>query len=485
MSQNDASAEREDPVDESTSEIPKEPPKKHVIPRKTLFFGACAVVALLLYALVNIQSVSGVYGLIKSILAPITIGCVVAYLCNPIMRFYEYIVFGKMKKGALHHGLSLLLTVITVFGIIAGVIALIVPQLINSINQLIANIPGYIPALKDFIDNILNAISSKLPDGVEIPNTDKLLSYLSKENITSVLETVRNLLSKVNAVDGIWNFVISVFTAVKNLFLGFFIAFYILASKEKRGAQIRKARAALLSDKQDRKFSEVVALVDKTFGSYVKGMLLDALTVGLLTFIILSIFRVSEYNLLIAAICAVTNVIPVFGPFIGAIPSALIVLISNPSKVILFIILILVIQQIDGNIIVPRIQGNNTGVSSLAVLIAIVVMGSLFGVMGLIVGVPVFAVVIELCKRALEDRLKKRGLPTDTVAYYASDSVGNAEEEVYYEHSHLRYRYDHSKLKKIIHLQQARRARRKRKRLEKKAQEAAEKEAQNPKDGTV
>ena len=195
---------------------------------------------------------------------------------------------------------------------------------------------------------------------------------------------------------------------------------------------------------------------------------------GIVTFILLSIFRVSDYNLLIAAICGVTNIIPVFGPFIGAIPSALIVLISNPSKLIVFILLILVIQQIDGNIIVPRIQGNNTGISSLAVLIAITVMGSLFGVMGMIIGVPIFAVIIELCKRALDERLKKRGRPTDTVAYYPSDAVGNAEEEVYYEHSHLRYLYDHSKLKAIIKLQKARHERRKRKRQAKKAAEKNE-----------
>lgn len=471
MSQNDTSTEREAPQasPEATAETPKrKEPKKPPLTKRTIFFGSCAVIAILLYTMVNLDSFSSIYKKAEQILAPITIGCIIAYLCNPIMRFFEYIVFGKMKKGALHRMLSLLLTMITVFGLVAGVIALIVPELINSINQLTKRLPSYAAGLRGFLENIIQELNEKLPEGVDIPSTDELLSFLKLDDIRSVLDKAGTFLSKVNAVDGIWKFLVSVFTAVKNLLLGLFIAFYILASKEKRSAQIRKARAALLTEKQDRKFTEVVTLVDKTFGSYVKGMLLDSLAVGIVTFILLSIFRVSDYNLLIAAICGVTNIIPVFGPFIGAIPSALIVLISNPSKLIVFILLILVIQQIDGNIIVPRIQGNNTGISSLAVLIAITVMGSLFGVMGMIIGVPIFAVIIELCKRALEERLKKRGRPTDTVAYYPSDAVGNAEEEVYYEHSHLRYLYDHSKLKAIIKLQKARHERRKRKRQAKK-----------------
>ena len=485
MSQNDTSAERDaatEQVNDTEQASPPAnetpPPKKRDVSKRTIFYGACAVTALVLYAIVNVNALSSVYKTVEQILAPITIGCVVAYLCNPIMRFYEYIVFGKMKKGATHRVLSLIMTVVTVFGLVAGVIALIIPELISSIQQLTYNFPAYMESLKAFFQNIIDSLNNTLPEGFNIPSTDELIVRLKLNDMEAVLNMAGSFLSKFNAVDGVWNFLVSVFTAVKNLLLGLFIAFYILASKEKRSAQIRKARAALLSDQQNRKFKEIVRLVDKTFGSYVKGMMLDSLAVGVITFILLSIFRVSEYNLLIAAICGVTNIIPVFGPFIGAIPSALIVLISNPSQLLVFIVLILLIQQIDGNIIVPRIQGNNTGISSLAVLIAITVMGSLFGFMGMIIGVPVFAVIIELCKRELEDRLRKRGKPTDTVAYYPSDSIGNAEEEVYYEHSHLRYVYDHSKLKAILRLQKARRERRKRKRQERMAREAAAKQAE-------
>ncbi len=486
MSQNDASTKRETAADtadntQNASEPKTTASKKHGFSKKTLFFGICAVAAILIYTVVNIDNISRVFNLVGGILAPITIGGIIAYLCNPIMRFYEYIVFGKLKKGGFHRALSLFMTLITVFGFVAGIIAIIIPELIKSIEQLISNLPSYVVNLRDFAENIINGLNERLPENVNIPSTDELISYLKLDDITSILNTAGNFLNKFNAVDGIWNFLVDLFVAVKNLLLGLFIAFYILASKEKRSAQIRKARAALLSDKQDRKFVEIVTLVDKTFGGYVKGMLLDALAVGVVTFILLSIFNVSEYAILIAAICGITNIIPVFGPFIGAIPSALIVLISNPSKLIVFIILILVIQQIDGNIIVPRIQGSNTGVSSLAVLIAVTIMGSVFGVMGLIIGVPIFAVVIELCKRAMEARLKKRGRPTDTVAYYPSDAVGNAEEDVYYEHTHLRYIYDHSKLKRIVDRARIRFARKRRNRKRDKAKRE-KKEKGNKKD---
>ncbi len=442
--------------------------------KKALFFGACAVIAIVIYAIANSQNLAQVFNTIGDILAPITIGGIIAYLCNPIMRFYEYIVFGKMKKSALHHGLSLLLTALTVLGILAGLIALIVPELIRSIQHLIDNSSTYLASLLTWANNIVQKVTANLPIDIDISTPEKLVDFLEETvgDVDEILNKVMGYLGNINLAGGVWNVLLGLVTALKNLFLGVFIAFYILASKEKRSAQLYKARAALFNEKQDQKITEIVKLVDKTFGGFIKGLLLDALAVGVVTFLLLSIFRVSEYNLLIAAICAVTNIIPVFGPFIGAIPSALIVLISNPSKLLLFIILILIIQQIDGNILVPRIQGSNTGISSLSVLVAITIMGSLFGIMGMIIGVPVFAVIIELGKRALETRLQKKGLATDTVDYYPSDAIGIAEEEVYYEHSHLRYVYDHSKLKTYNDRLRARHNQRKQKRVEKKKKKA-------------
>ncbi len=449
--------------------------------KRIFFFSACAVIAILVYAVANSNNLAEVFANIGDILAPVVIGGVIAYLCNPIMRFYEYIVFGRMKKSGLHRGLSLLMTVITVFGLLAGLLALILPELIKSIQTLVDEAPQYLDKLLSVANDLVQKITANTDLDIDISTPENLVNFL-EDTIGDVGAKLQEFLAGFDVAGSVWKILMDFVTAFKNLFLGIFIAFYILASKEKRSAQIYKARAALLNEKQNKQLTELVKLVDKTFGGFIKGLLLDALAVGVMTFLMLTIFQVSEYNLLIAAICAVTNVIPVFGPFIGAIPSAIIVLISNPSKLLVFVILILVIQQIDGNILVPRIQGSNTGISSLAVLIAITVMGSLFGMMGMIIGVPIFAVIIELVKRGLEARLAKRGLATDTVAYYPDDSIGNAEEEVYYEHSHLRYVYDHSKLKVYIDRIVARFNKIKAKHTERKAKRA---NGQHPSDAPV
>lgn len=423
------------------------------VPKRVIFFGTVAVIAILVYCIANATTFASLFTRLGQVLAPVIIGGIIAYLCNPFLNFFEYFVFRKMGKGNLRRGISLLCTVLTVLAILAVAIALIVPELYESISQLVKNYHVYLNELLSFVQSVINTLPEDLAGWIDISDVEKLNLFLTdmfgsvEEAVTKLLSAVENFIVDSDIIENVWVFLSDLFTTFKNLFLGIFIAFYILSSKEKRIAQVKKFRAACFNDKQDGKIAEIATLVDKTFGGFIKGVLLDALAVGVVTFIMMSLFRVSEYNLLISAICAITNVIPVFGPFIGAIPSGLIVLITNPEKFVLFLVLVLVIQQIDGNILCPMIQGNNTGVSSLAVLVAITVMGGLFGIMGMVIGVPVFAVIIELVKRAIEERLVARERPTDTTAYYPSDAVGNAEEDVYYEHAHWKYKYDHSRLK--------------------------------------
>ncbi len=428
------------------------PPQQRVS-KRTIFFGACAVIAILVYCIANAGSFEAVFARIGSVLSPLIIGCIIAYLCNPFLKFYEYVVFRKLGKGNLRLGLSLFATVLTFFGILAIIIALILPELIDSISQLITNYEFYLNGLLGFVQSMINKLPEEVAGHIDISDMQKLTSFLTdmfgagEDIMSQVLSFLQGFLVDGTLIEDVWGFVMDVFNTFMDLILGLFIAFYILSSKEKRAAQIHKFRAACFSDKQNDKITEFVKLVDHTFGGFIKGVLLDAVAVGVVTFILLSICKISEYNLLIAAICAITNIIPVFGPFIGAIPSGLIVLISNPEKFILFIILVIIIQQIDGNLLCPMIQGNNTGVSSLAVLVAITVMGGFFGLGGMVIGVPVFAVIIELVKRFIEARLRKKNRSTDTTDYYAANAVGNAEEDVYYEHAHWKYKYDHSRIK--------------------------------------
>ena len=343
------------------------------------------------------------------------------------------------------------------FSIVAIVAVMMIPQLYLSITELFRNSETYINSLLSWLQTGLNKLTANLPmDIVDISDIDKLMVLIedmfgSAENaLSELIAELQEIASEGNLWERIWAMLLGLFNSVKNLFIGLFIAFYTLASKEKRVAQIRKFRKAMLSEKSDGKVEDFIALADKTFGGFIFGKILDSLVIGVLTFVLLSIFEVSPYNMLIATFVGLTNVIPVFGPFIGAIPSFFVVLISNPGKAILFLVLILIIQQLDGNIIGPKILGDNTGVSSLCVIIAIAVCSAMWGVVGMIIGVPIFAVVIEMMKRTLEKKLAAKGEPTDTMAYYPSNAVGNAEKDIYYEHSSLRYTYEHSRLKPFV-----------------------------------
>ncbi len=420
--------------------------KKHK--KRTVFYIIATIVALLLFAFAFHESILTAFKYVLSILSPLIIGMVIAYLCDPILEFFEYRIFRRMKKGSLRRGLSLFLTIITAFSIVAIVCVMMIPQLYQSITELVSNYERYLDGLLIWIQNALNRLPFEV---VDISDTEKLKDFINEtfgsgeNSMIQWLDKIQEFAADGNLMEKVWSILLTLFNSFKNLLIGLFIAFYFLASKEKRSAQFRKFRKAMLSEKNNSRLEEFMELVDKTFGGFIFGKILDSLVIGVLTFVLMTIFEVSPYNMLIATFIGLTNVIPVFGPFIGAIPSFFVVLISNPSKAILFLFLILLIQQLDGNIIGPKILGDNTGVSSLCVIISIAICSAMWGFVGMIVGVPIFAVIIELIKRMLENRLRKKGEPTDTEDYYPEDAVGIAEQDVHYEHSTLRYSYEHSR----------------------------------------
>ncbi len=397
------------------------------------------LVALAVFAISLNEPVKMTMSRFADILSPVLIGGVIAYLCNPILVFFDHRVFRRLKRGGIRRGLSLLCTVLVSLGVLVLIGLSVIPQIYRSLSDFVANIGVYVENLKGWLQDLLDRAPVTVDLDAWIGDTENILRGL--------LDKLAPLMTGGNLADKLIGMVMGLFNTFKNVLLGMVIAFYILASKEKRIAQVRKARAALLNEKQDKKLSELVTLADDTFGGFIYGKLLDSLVIGILTFAMLTIFDISEYNLLIAIIVGITNIIPVFGPFIGAIPSFFVVLISKPTHAVLFLVLIFIIQQLDGNVIGPKILGDNTGVSSLCVIVAISICSTLWGVAGMIIGVPVFAVIIELFRRLLEDRLAAQGAPTDTADYYPSDAVGNAEAEVHYEHSHLRYVYSNSRLK--------------------------------------
>lgn len=404
------------------------------------------------YLIFNIDGLSNIF-------APIVYGVVLAFLMNPVLKFYENKIFAWKKSTNVRKKLclvcSLTMTIITFFAIIALVCLLIVPQFVDSISNLVSNYEVYLQNFVDFVNDTANNVRDFFIRG-EKTEYKEILQYADiQEHMSKVfssssdgsveLDGVYEAIS--NAAPFLKNVGYSIYNFLKNSIIGLFIAFYILLTKDLRKAQMKKFRKAFFTPSQEEYVMKVTRIANKNFNGFIRGKLIDSLIIGLLSYVIFEVFGVSEYNMLNAAIVGITNIVPVFGPIIGAIPVAFIVLISNPSKFLLVLILILIIQQIDGNIIGPKILGDSTSVSSLTVIIAIAVMGSILGIFGMIIGVPLFATVIAVVKDIMEKKLREKGEPTETDAYVSVRSLSDTNKLIHKEETTWLYRYEHSDVK--------------------------------------
>lgn len=396
-----------------------------------------AIIFVLLYIIVNLTNITSVVEKINSILSPVFIGLVLAYLLNPIFNLFENKIFCWKKdtlfKRRICRVLSLLCTLIVLAAIIALLILLIVPQLIDSIVEIFNNHEHYINSLVTFANDIINTVAAKFAPEATVPNLsyndihNALHSLLSSNNgdENAFIDFLNKYSQEITTIGT--DLLVNMVSIFADFIVGLFIAVYLLTSKELRSAQIQKARKALFSKESNKFISEVIYVAKTSFGGYIRGKILSSLMVGIITYIGLLIFDISDYKLLIATIICITDIIPIFGPFIGAIPSAIIVLMCDPSKLLPFILMILIIQQIEGNIISPKILGESTNISSLAVIIAITVMGGLFGIGGMVLGVPIFATVIIIVKIYLEKRLNEKNLPTETEDYMGVNSMSDTD----------------------------------------------------------
>ena len=262
-----------------------------------------------------------------------------------------------------------------------------------------------------------------------------------------------------------------VYVFIIEAFFSILIAIHLLATKETRLAQVKKMRKALFTYEQNKFINNVLKIINDSFGNYFEGKILDSLIIFILCLVSFRVFNVTEYYLLIAAMIGITDIIPIVGPFIGAIPGGFIILITNPSKFLLYVILVVLIQQLEGNIISPKILGQHMGVSALCVLISIIVMGNIFHAnpIALIISVPLFAVMVELGKMFLEHRLKKKGLPTDTAEYYRGvDNENEIDCAEHYKNRKLTYYFVHSPIKTWMDNHREKKRLRKQRREEKK-----------------
>lgn len=369
---------------------------------------ACAVIlfAVLCVGLVlNLDSVGRFFKNITSnILAPIFIGIILAYLLNPVLRMFESL-YGKWSKGKIgKKGLRALgiLSSYVVFFLLLGVFFyILVPQLIQSIDDMVDQAVGLFNEVPHFLQNLIDENESF----AEFYET-----LITNFNIQSILDEMKNYVGTI--LIGSFDFVMSIFGFLKNALLGIFFSVYFLASKEFLISQIKRFFLAFFSFKRNVSLGHFMTTVDKKFGQFIRGKMLDSCIVMFIVYILTWIFGMPYYPM-IALVIGITDLIPVFGPFLGAIPSAIIILIApggGLKATLIFAAIILVVQQIDGNIIAPKILGDHVGMSGVWIMIAVTTMGALFGVIGMFFGVPIFAVIYTLVGEAIHKKLVKKGL---------------------------------------------------------------------------
>lgn len=372
------------------------------------------------FALLRMTSIfSGLKSFFK-VLTPILYGLAIAFLLNPIvilvdnhLRPFLYKKFGNTDKKKLtlfkmSRMAGILCGLAVLFFVIITLLNMIIPELYKSIRSMIITVPYQ---LNELVDNLLT---------LNVKNTtlNQFISSVIKEAsefIENWLKT--DLLTQINVImTNLTVGVINIITGVFNFIIGIIISVYVLFSKEMFASQGKKFIYALFRPSHANVMLHVITKGNYIFGGFIIGKIIDSIIIGVLCFIGLSFLHM-PYTLLVSVIVGVTNVIPFFGPYIGAIPSAVLIMLNDPKMGFYFIIFVFLLQQLDGNVIGPKILGDYTGLSVFWVVFAIIVGGGMFGVPGMILGVPTFAILYYVVNMYLENRLRKKNLPESTKAY--------------------------------------------------------------------
>lgn len=368
------------------------------------------------FAVYRFDMIRDFFSLVSKVLSPFIYGLVMAYLLCPVYNLTVNHTYGLMNSGKykFKHDMTFakavgsIISVVLIIVVIAGVLWMIIPGLFDSLVKIFDTLPA---AMKEF-SAWIDVKFAKLP--VAKDSIDEWINLFTKSTLTFAKNTLLPHASSIAA--GISTTVIGAVGIVFNFVIGIIICVYFLNIKDTLAAQAKKAIFACFKESTAEEILEGAAFTNRTFGGFINGKIIDSLIIGIICFICMSIFG-WEYSLLISCIIGITNIIPFFGPFIGAIPSALLLLMVNPMHCLYFLILIIALQQFDGNVLGPKILGDRTGLASFWVLFAILVGGGFFGFVGMVVGVPVFAVIYAYVSRALNKRLSRKGFSTDVSDY--------------------------------------------------------------------
>ena len=402
-------------------------------------FSVLAAVSLVYVLVNNFYAVKQNLAVFLQILMPIIYGAVLAYLMSPVYNFVVkilgkvyYFFLGEKASQRFLGFFGTVASILFLFFLTSGLVSMLIPELTKSVLSLYFSLPDTINRSY----NNLAVILEKFPD--LRPYAEKAYEEISSfftgkpDNTQAIFAHLQNLATFFT--NGIW----STLTIVKNILIGLIVMVYLLNMKDLLRRQFRKLLFALFSQKKAKGIIEEMQYVHRVFGGFILGKIIDSIIIGILTFFVLSLMKM-PYTLLVSVIVGVTNVIPFFGPFIGAIPCFFLILLTSPIQSLYFAIAILIIQQIDGNIIGPKVLGDSTGLSSFWVLFSILLFGGLFGFVGMIIAVPFWAVIMNSLRRYLDKRLKKKALPVSSSEYEdfekfsgkKSDKVAEPKEKEY------------------------------------------------------
>lgn len=366
-----------------------------------------------------------------NILQPIIMGFVLAYLLNPIMKFFEHYIQkglqGRLKTREKEKKISRAAAIVCALAVLIGIVTLlvvaVVPSISNSIQELVAGLP-------EEINNLILWANEFIKGDTEI-------AALAREGIQKATEFIQSffsggVLAKMQTyLVSITTGVISTVKFVINILVGLIVSIYVMFSKENFAGQAKKLLYAIFKPVRANVILNTVHKSNEIFGGFISGKILDSAIIGVLAYIVLSIMHMPD-TVLVSVIIGVTNIIPFFGPIIGAVPSFIIIVLQNPMQGIYFLIFVVILQQVDGNIIGPKILGDSTGLSSFWVIFAIMVFGGFWGFFGMLIGVPLMAVIYYIMKNLVEYILRKRGLPESTVNYVDMLSVNKETNRLVY-----------------------------------------------------
>ena len=404
-------------------------------------FLVIAASLLFYFCLLRFELIASFFGTLAYILRPITYGLILAFLLLPVHRNINSILrdmTGKWSRSSRAargiNFIAILLSLLVLLLIVWLLLAMVLPQLYVSIVGLVKAMPGYISSLQillvDFLKNNPEIQSILLP--IYESAASSLQEWLQIELLPN-LESVQSTLNLLESVfwpgfSSVASIMIDVLYWLKDVLIALIVSVYLLVRKDMFAAQSKKIVYSILPTRQADLIVEETRSAYRILSGFIIGKLIDSLIIGIICFVCCTLFGF-PYPALIATVVGVTNVIPFFGPFIGAIPCTLLILLVSPLQSVYFALFILVLQQFDGNILGPKILGDSIGLDAFWVLFSILLFGGLFGFTGMVLGVPVFAMIYSILNRLIRNGLRKKQLPIETEDYLGKTAPKSSPEE--------------------------------------------------------